>query len=404
MSYELVFPKRVVFGVGKRRDIGALSRPLGLRAVIVCGSRTLEQNGLLREIIANLEESGISILSTQTITHEPEVSDADDLVDRLRSSFMPGDFVIGFGGGSAIDLAKTVAALLPQKPNSNKTFSVKDYLEGVGSGLTLKQLPLPIVAVPTTAGTGAEATKNAVIASYDPPFKKSLRDNALMPSLVVADPELTMFCPPKITAAAGMDAVTQLLESYVSKKHQPVTDALVEQALPAAVKALTVLGKTALIDWGEKEILAERSAIMHAALLSGIALANAGLGMAHGIAPALGTHCRIPHGTACSLLLPITLRTNADVCLDRYAKLGRLVIGSTNSSGNRVSDEAAAEQLISKIEEVCEILMMPKTLTEAGVSADLIPALAADSQGASMSGNPKTLTASDIENILRKLV
>ncbi|MDR3182965.1 MAG: iron-containing alcohol dehydrogenase [Planctomycetaceae bacterium] len=398
MFYELIFPKRIVFGAGKRREIGSLAKPLGQRAIVVCGSRTLEQNGSLRELIANLEESGISILSTQTITHEPEVPDADNLVERLRSSFMTGDFVIGFGGGSAIDLAKTVAALLPQKGRS----SVKEYLEGVGSGLTLKQPPLPIVAVPTTAGTGAEATRNAVIASYSPPFKKSLRDNALMPSLVVADPELTQFCPLKITAAAGMDAVTQLLESYVSKKHQPVTDALVEQALPAAVKALTVLGETSLIDWGEKEILAERSAIMHAALLSGITLANAGLGMAHGIAPALGTHCRIPHGTACALLLPITLRTNVDVCLERYAKLGRLLFSSKTDAA-AVSEEEAAEMLISKIEELCEILMMPKTLSEAGVKAAVIPALAADSQGSSMSGNPKTLTASDVENILRQI-
>jgi alcohol dehydrogenase class IV len=392
-SYELILSKRILFGAGKRRDIGTASKPFGHRAVIVYGSRTLAQNGELRGLVTQLERAGISVLTTENITHEPEAADVDNIVRRLRSSILPGDFVIGFGGGSAIDLSKALAALLPQ----HSPASVLEYLEGVGSGLVLKEPPLPIVAVPTTAGTGAEATKNAVVASYQPPFKKSLRDNALMPGLVIADPELTFSCPKPITAASGMDAVTQLIESYVSKKHQPVTDALVEQALPIAVQALTVLG-TSTNDSLNDAVIAARCGMMHAAMISGITLANAGLGMAHGIAPALGTHCRIPHGTACALLLPAALRVNADVCLERYGKLGRLVTGNA-----LLADEQATERLIAKIVELCEMLDLPKTLHQIGVKDEMIPALARDSKGSSMSGNPKELSESDVENILRSI-
>ncbi|GHT12151.1 alcohol dehydrogenase [Planctomycetales bacterium] len=389
--YELILPKRILFGVGKRRDIGTAAKPFGHRAVIVYGSRTLETNGEIRKLVKCLENAGISVLTTENIAHEPEVSDVDNIVERLRSSILPGDFIIGFGGGSAIDLAKAIAALLPQP----SAVSVLEYLEGVGSGMTINEPPLPIVAVPTTAGTGAEATKNAVIASYHPLFKKSLRDNALIPGLVIADPELTLSCPKQITAASGMDAVTQLIESYVSKKHQPVTDALVEQALPVAVRALTVLGSNNADGNG---IVAARCGMMHAAMISGITLANAGLGMAHGIAPALGTHCRIPHGTACALLLPVALRVNADVCLARYGNLGRLVTGNA-----ALTDEQATERLIAEIVELCKLLDLPQSLRQIGVRDEMFPVLARDSKGSSMSGNPKELSESDVENILRSI-
>ena len=387
-NYELTLPHKIVFGVGKRREVGGIARTLGLRVILIVGSKTLDTLGVVRQLIADLEQSGVSILTTETISHEPETQDVDRLVHRLRGSILPGDFVIGFGGGSAIDLGKAVAALLPQDENA----PVVDYLEEVGRGLQFEQPPLPILAIPTTAGTGAEVTKNAVIASYQPPFKKSLRHDRMMPQAVVVDPELTLHCPRKVTAESGLDAITQLLESYVTRKHQPFTDALVEQGLPTAIPALeTLLTKP--------EDLDARCAMAHGAMLSGLALANSGLGMAHGIAPALGTHCRIPHGAACALLLPVTLRTNAEVCADRYAKLSRLLFGFDAN----ISDETAVERLIDRIEQLCRGFGLPMRLSDCGIDESLIPAISRDSQGNRMSGNPKKLGALEIETILRKI-
>ena len=387
-TYELTLPHKIVFGVGKRHEIGNIVRSFGLRAILITGSKTLEKLGFIRQLIADLEQAGVSILTTETISHEPETQDVDRLVSRLRGAFLPGDFVVSFGGGSAIDLGKAVAALLPQQENA----PVIDYLEGVGCGLKLKQPPLPNIAIPTTAGTGAEATKNAVIASYDPPFKKSLRHDKMIPQAILIDPELTLHCPRKITAESGLDAVTQLLESYVCRKHQPFTDALIEQCFPKTIVALETLLST-------PENLEARCAMAHGAMLSGIALANSGLGMAHGIAPALGTHCRMSHGEACALMLPITLRTNAEVCAERYAKLSHLLF----SFDSTVSDETATERLIDRVEHLCRNFGLPIHLSDCGIDATSIPAITHDSQGNSMSGNPKELSKSEIEKILQTI-
>ena len=399
-AYELTLPHKIVFGIGKRRTAGGLARTLGQRAVLITGSKTLENLGIVRQLIVHLEQAGVSILTAETISHEPETQDVDRLVQRLRGSLLPGDFVIGFGGGSAIDLGKAVAALLPQEANA----PVIDYLEGVGHGLKLKQQPLPILAIPTTAGTGAEATKNAVIASYGDTdfgsrFKKSLRHAPMMPQAVLIDPELTLHCPQKVTAESGLDALTQLLESYVSRKHQPFTDALIEQCFPKMLAALEMPLEMPQHLAGIPAHLDARCAMAHGALLSGIALTNSGLGMAHGVAPALGTHCRLSHGAACALMLPVTLRTNAEVCADRYAVLSRLVFGFDVV----VSDETATERLIDRIEHLCRGLGLPMRLSDCGIDAAQIPAIARDSRGNSMSGNPKELSESDIEHILRTI-
>jgi len=386
--YELTLPHKIIFGIGKRHEVGGVARTLGLRAILIIGSTTLKKLGCVRQLIDDLEQSGVSILTTETISHEPKTQDVDRLVSRLKGSLLPEDFVLGFGGGSAIDLGKAVAALLPQEEDA----PVVDYLEGVGRGLKLQQPPLPILAIPTTAGTGAEVTKNAVIASYHPPFKKSLRHDRMIPQAVLIDPELTLYCPPKVTAESGLDAITQLLESYVTRKRQPFTDALVEQGLPKTITALETLQT-------KPDDLDARSAMAHGAMLSGLALTNSGLGMAHGIAPALGTHCQVPHGAACALMLPVTLRTNAEVCADRYAKLARLLFGFDST----ISDNTATERLIDRIEQLCRSFGLPMRLSDYGINETLIPAIAHDSRGNSMSGNPKELSESDIQNILRKV-
>jgi len=288
LAYDFVAPRQIVFGWGRRREVGLHTRAIGRRAWIVCGSNTVARQGVLAEIRGLLHDEMIDSIELARLAHEPEVADVDLTTEQLvDEGVQQGDFLMAVGGGSAIDLAKAIAAMATNRQSR----TVRDYLEGVGRGLRLENDPLPVVALPTTAGAGAEATRNAVISSYDPPFKKSLRDDRLMPRLALVDPELTVTMPPAVTAASGMDAITQLLESYISRKAQPIPQALAMQGLLlAAVSIIEAVRQPASRPARER--------MAHAALLSGMALANSGLGLAHGVAPALGTHCRVPHGVA----------------------------------------------------------------------------------------------------------
>ena len=171
----------------------------------------------------------------KTLVHEPEVADVDRVTGRLREiGLRAGDFVLAVGGGAAIDLGKAIAAMATE----DQSPTVKDYLEGVGRDLKLLRDPLPVFAMPTTSGTGAEATRNAVISSYDPPFKKSLRSEKILPRIAWIDPQLTVSVPPAVTAASGMDAITQLLESFISRKAQPIPQALCVEGLRRASRRL----------------------------------------------------------------------------------------------------------------------------------------------------------------------
>src|SRR5262249_52038465 len=183
------------------------------------------------------------------------------------------------------------------------TNSVLDYLEGVGKGLKIVNTPLPVLAMPTTGGTGSEVTKNAVVSSYDPPFKKSLRSELMLPRIVLVDPELAVSVPPHVAAWTGMDAITQLIESYVSRRATPATQQMAWTGLRQAA--------TNLVDaFRDGASRSAREGMAMAALLSGIALANSGLGMAHGVAAALGVHCQVPHGLACAVMLPTAIEVN----------------------------------------------------------------------------------------------
>ena len=386
MDYELTLPQRIVFGCGRRRELATYAGQLGNRAIVVCGSKTLEQNGDMDSIRDSLEKLNINVLHTAEISNEPTVHDVDYYTEGYRFfREKDGVLIIAIGGGSAIDLGKSLAGMIPQ----TETDTIADYLEGVGRGLILQNDPLPLIAIPTTAGTGSEATKNAVIAGKtedDIPYKKSIRDNRLMPRIVLIDPELMVSCPAKITAQSGMDAITQLFESYVSRKTQPFTQSLCEQGLSLALDSIVEAVE-------HPESLPARESMAHAAMLSGITLANAGLGMAHGIAPALGSICDIPHGLACATLLPQTLRVNAEVCDIPYKRLANLLVGSDS-----------IEKMIQKVESICRRIGIPAKLGEIGVKAELIPKIAENSQGSSMKGNPKTLTQQEIVEILTALM
>jgi alcohol dehydrogenase class IV len=390
IQYDFVAPQQIVFGWGRRREVGALAKNLGRRAFVIGGSRTLLAKGTVEEITGTVQVQGIEIVPTETITHEPAVADVDRVSEQVRAhKVSSGDFLIVIGGGAAIDLAKAVAAMA----TNSESPSIKDYLEGVGRGLQLVRDPLPVLAMPTTAGTGTEATKNAVISSYDPPFKKSIRDVRLVPRIALVDPELAVSVPPATSAASGMDAITQLLESYISRKAKPIPQALALQGLELAVPAIAEA-----VENGSSRTAREK--MSHAALLSGMALANSGLGMAHGVAPALGVHLRVPHGAACALMLPVALRVNRHVRQAELASLSCRLFGA----GPSISPEEAVDVLIAEIDKLCDRVGVPRRLSEVGAAAEHIPDLVRSSRGSSMSGNPRELSDKELTEILEEIL
>jgi alcohol dehydrogenase class IV len=389
LRFDFLAPSRVVFGWGRRTEIGSLARALGRRAFLVTGSKSLECRGTIAEIEAALRQAGLTVVHLSAVSREPEVADVDAAVARILED-SPGadDLVIGLGGGSAIDFAKAVAALATNRHGNGVT----DFLEGVGKGLKIESSPLPVLAVPTTAGTGSEATKNAVISSTDPPFKKSLRSDLMVPKTVLIDPELTVSVPPDVTANTGMDAITQLIESYVSRRAQPIPQALARSGLQLALPAI----ERAVFEPHDRTA---RERMAYAAFLSGMALANSGLGLAHGVAAALGIQCGVPHGLACAVMLPVALRVNRTVRQREFADLWTLV-----DSATPLPDDQAAERFLVHIEQLARRVGVPARLSAIGVTCAQIPALAKGSHGSSMDGNPRDVSDDELEKLLVELL
>jgi len=387
--FEFFSPQRIVFGWGRRAEVGEAAKSLGRRAWIVIGSRTLERSGAIAELQKSLSADGVEGERLAAIDHEPLTTDVDEAVAAVKSAGVRGgDFLLAVGGGSAIDLAKAVAALAPQTEQAG----VRDYLEGVGRGLKLTSEPLPILAIPTTGGTGTEATKNAVISSYDPLFKKSLRDARLVPRVVLVDPELSVSLPPATTAWTGMDAITQLIEAYITKNARPLPQSLCLEGLRMALPAV----ERAVRDGTDREA---REAMAQAALFSGMALANSGLGLAHGVAAALGVHCRVPHGLACAVMLPAALAANREIAEASLARLARYALDV------RTDDDAeAAAALVDYVNGLCRRLEVPTRLSALGVVKDQLPALVSGSHGNSLNGNPRPIGDEELAQILENML
>ncbi len=320
-AFEFFCLGRIVFGRGTFQRIGELSAAFGRHALLVTNAGQPGDGGVVDRLAALLEASGVAM--TCYLQHgEPTVTDVEQALRTARSATC--DMVIGLGGGSAIDAAKAVAGLLTNPG------SPLDYMEVVGKGQPLRQPAAGWIAVPTTAGTGAEATRNAVIGCPEKRFKASLRSEHLLAKIAVIDPELAVTAPPEVTAASGLDALCQLIESYTSNRAQPLTDALALQGVSLAATALPRV-------CAEPTDLDVRESMALAALFSGITLANAGLGAVHGFAAPLVANFPIPHGTVCAALLPHVVAANIDALtaestehpfLDRYAELGRRLTGS----------------------------------------------------------------------------
>jgi len=291
MKFEFGTATRIIFGPGASRDIGALTREFGKCALVVTG----RDPGRAEKLLVSLREAGIGA-TIFSVAGEPEISTVKNGMALAKKAQC--DVIVGFGGGSALDTAKAVAAMLANHGD------VLDYLEVIGRGKPLTKPSAPFIAIPTTAGTGSEVTRNAVLASPEHGLKVSLRSPFMLAKIALVDPELTRDLPPPVTARTGMDALTQLIEPFVCSRANPMTDGLCIEGLTRAVRSLRI----AFHD-GQNKSAREEMAL--ASLFGGLALANAGLGAVHGFAgPIGGMFPKAPHGAICAALLPHVMRTN----------------------------------------------------------------------------------------------
>jgi len=382
---------RIVFGDGTILRLPEIVAGHGQRALLVTGSRSHSGLDCWPALHGAFGRCGIRLRHV-TIDGEPSPGGIDDTVERARDWEI--EVVVGLGGGSALDAAKAIAGLIPVQR------SVMDFLEGVGPELPYPGPALPFVAAPTTAGTGSEATKNAVLSVAGARgFKKSFRDERLVAETAVVDPELLVTCPPHVVAANGMDAVTQLIESYVSLRSVPLTDSLIETALAGARDALVPLYDEV------GDLRAARSAMAYASMISGVTLAQTGLGSVHGLAAPLGAYYPIPHGVVCGTLLAAATEVNIDAmrgrepnnpALVKYCRVAEILCAATFPD-----TDIACTALVDLLADWTRALNLPR-LCEFGVGPDGLDDIVAHSRGSSMQTNPICLTDEEIRTILTR--
>lgn len=375
MPFTIARLPRIEFGAGAIRKLPDIVSAHGRRLLLVTGRQSFVESSAGEWLFGELERKGFSWEHLR-VAGEPSPAFVDGAVAQLRGSEI--DAVIGIGGGSALDAAKAIAGLL--RPGN----SVMDHLEGVGPELPYRGPSTPFVAVPTTAGTGSEATKNAVL-SVPGQYKKSFRDDALVAEWAIVDPDLLATCPPELIAADGMDAFTQLLESFVSTRANPMTDALARSGLAAASEALLPL-------FGRQSAEA-REKMAYASLMSGICLAQTGLGSVHGLAAPLGAFFPIPHGVACGTLLAAATRVNLAALRARDPQSPALV------KYEEVRRLLGADDLVAMLAGWTDYLALPR-LSAYGVAEADVPRIVANSRGSSMKTNPIVLTDDEIAQVL----
>jgi alcohol dehydrogenase class IV len=383
-ALELAAPTRVVFGAGAAREAGALARELGAHALVVTG-RAIDRAGA---VTASLAATGVRA-TTFAVAGEPTVDVARAGVEAARAAGC--DLVVALGGGSALDAGKAIAALLGNGGDP------LDYLEVVGRGQPLTRPSLPTIAIPTTAGTGSEVTKNAVLAAPTHGLKASLRSPLMLPRVALVDPDLLAGLPAPVVAASGLDALSQLVEPLVSARATPVTSDLAREGIRRSAGALRRAHAAAHA--GAEIAPADREALALASLYGGLCLANAGLGAVHGFAAPLGGMFSAPHGAVCAALLPAVLRVNARALAERapstpaLARLREVAALVTGRADARIAEG------IAWIADLCAALEIPG-LARYGLTPERIPELVAKARAASsMKANPVVLTDGELTEI-----
>jgi len=384
MQFEFATATRIIFGPGTLQQVAPMATKMGRRAFVTAGRNTER----IMPLIEQLGKQGIEFTIFK-VTGEPTTEVAITGAQKAREAEC--DFVVGIGGGSVLDTGKVIAALLT---NSDQLF---DYLEIIGRGQPLIHDPAPYIAIPTTAGSGAEVTRNSVLISPEHRVKISMRSPSMLPYLAVVDPVLTYSMPPSLTASTGLDALSQLLEVYTSHQPNPLTDGICKEGMQRVASSLQKVYEN-----GKDAPARENMAI--ASLFGGLALANSKLGAVHGIAGPLGGMMTIPHGVICARLLPHVIETN--ICalksraphspvLKRYDEVAVILTGKATAK--------AADGMVW-IQKLCTALAIPP-LTSFGLSEKDFPAIVTRAKKASsMKGNPITLKDEELTKILKKAI
>ena len=387
LAFELAAPTRIVFGAGCAREVGALAAGFGRCALVVTG----KSPDRARAVLGPLAAAGLPV-TTFSVAGEPTVETARAGVAAARAGSC--DVVIAFGGGSTIDAGKAIAALVANGGDP------LDYLEVVGRGQPLTRRSLPFIALPTTAGTGSEVTKNAVLGSQEHGkrgVKASLRSPLMLPSVALVDPDLLVGLPAEVLASSGLDALSQLIEPFVSARANPITDGFAREGLRRSASALRRAYTAARL--GVVVAPADREALALASLLGGLSLANAGLGAVHGFAAPVGGLFDAPHGAVCAALLGPVMQINVAAlrardpdgpALARYQEVAALLTGKPS---------ATIEEGLDWVAALCRALDVPG-LARYGMRESDIGALVTKARVASsMKGNPITLTDAELSEI-----
>ncbi len=373
-------PTEIITGLGCFDKLGEVAGRYGQKALLVCGKKAMKRTGTLDRALKNLAEAGITATVYDGVKGEPTLDMVEEGLALARRE--GSQVVIGLGGGSAMDTAKAIAGLFFQ-PGKPQEYHRGRPVEGPG---------LPFIAVPTTAGTGAEVTKNAVLIDQERIVKKSIRSEQWFAKAALVDPELTLSMPPSVTASTGSDALCQAIESYVSIGAMPATDAL-------ATQAIALIGRSLVRAYHHGEDIEARSDMLYGSLLAGMALANARLGGVHGIAHPLGCRYRIPHGVVCGLLLPYLMEYNLEYALDKYAHVAQLLGEDTRG----MTAEEAATRSVEAVRRILEEIEIPMHLRRFGVEeADFPDIIAQSLPSGSLKHNPRPLGDEDVRLILER--
>lgn len=383
MEFSFYTANKIVFKKGALNELATHLKPLGDNFLLVVDpffftSPTMEQvKGLLNE-------AGLKYTAFGGVTGEPTVEMADEVTAMALKNGC--NAVVSIGGGSCIDMGKAVAALI-----TNGTPAV-DYMEVVGKGKKVTVQPVPFVSIPTTAGTGSEVTKNAVLGSHILNFKRSMRSDMMVANCTIVDPLLTVGCPKKVTANSGIDAATHLIEAHITWRATPISDGL-------TMSGIELVGKYLRRAYDDGNDIEAREGMAAAALIGGMAFANSGLGAAHGIGMAVGIAYNVPHGEACGIMLPHVMRLNAPHCLGRMARVGELLTGKRFAT-----EQEAADAAVDFVFDLTQHMGIKPDFKHLNIPKDQIPALAKASYGTSMSSNPVQLNQEEMEKFLATLM
>ncbi|MFW6137683.1 MAG: iron-containing alcohol dehydrogenase [Spirochaetota bacterium] len=364
-------PELIVYGTNTVNELKKHAGKHGKKVVLVYGTGSLKKSGNYDRIMDILGPDEFEITEISGITHDPDEELIKEVTEKVKQ--VKPDVIIGAGGGSVLDAAKASSML------ATNGGEVKDYW----GGKKFSRPSIPCVAVPTTSGTGSEATNNAVISSRDHTFKKSIRSSYMMPNIALVDPSLTLGSPPGVTINTGLDALIQNLEGFTSRNSGPITDTL-------ALKGIELSGKYLRRAAEDPQDLEAREALSLTSLYGGITLLNAGLGLAHGLSHPIGINFGVPHGRACALVMPKVMEYNYTARAEKYKQAGRLLSGTNDG--------------VKAFQVFLESLGIKPELSRYGVKKEHIPALVEGSKGGSRNYNPIPHSDETVSRMLEELL